>query len=285
MHYKKIQAMKQPELGKHIFNLRKEKGLTQEELVEQCNINVRTIQRIEAGEVNPRSYTVKLILEVLGEDLRMLEADSLKANSLDVWSANDLKKLNRSWFFGIFYAIVNFIGIIIEIYLVANDANLFQVLAYRIPFAIVFFALLIPFLQGYKLLAEKFDNTLLKNAVPVYIGISVLMTICTFFTGTSNSIDTLEIALGVFTLILFGTGELIMGLAILKLKESVGASAQLIGILKIVNGILLISVLLAPIALLFALIILIFEILFLYNLYQKFNTVATHDDRVHSLKL
>ncbi len=60
--------MKQPALGKRISELRKEQGMTQEELVAKCNINVRTIQRIEAGEVNPRSYTIKIILDVLGED-------------------------------------------------------------------------------------------------------------------------------------------------------------------------------------------------------------------------
>lgn len=65
---KNIHTMKQPELGKRISELRKEKGLTQEELVEKCNINVRTIQRIEAGEVNPRSYTIKTILNVLDVD-------------------------------------------------------------------------------------------------------------------------------------------------------------------------------------------------------------------------
>ena len=57
--------MKQPALGKKIADLRKTKGLTQEELVEQCNISVRTLQRIESGEVSPRSYTLKSIFEVL----------------------------------------------------------------------------------------------------------------------------------------------------------------------------------------------------------------------------
>ncbi|MFO7721231.1 MAG: helix-turn-helix transcriptional regulator [Gillisia sp.] len=33
--------MKQPELGRKISELRKEKGLTQEELVDKCNISVR----------------------------------------------------------------------------------------------------------------------------------------------------------------------------------------------------------------------------------------------------
>lgn len=60
--------MKQPELGKKISRLRNEKGLTQEELVEQCNINVRTLQRIESGDVNPRNSTVKIIFKVLDYD-------------------------------------------------------------------------------------------------------------------------------------------------------------------------------------------------------------------------
>lgn len=57
--------IQQPELGKKIADYRKAKGLTQEELVEKCNLSVRTLQRIEAGEVTPRSYTVKLIFEAL----------------------------------------------------------------------------------------------------------------------------------------------------------------------------------------------------------------------------
>jgi transcriptional regulator with XRE-family HTH domain len=61
--------MKQPELGRKISELRKAKGLTQEELVEKCNIGVRTIQRIEAGEVTPRIYTVKTIFAALDYDL------------------------------------------------------------------------------------------------------------------------------------------------------------------------------------------------------------------------
>ena len=57
--------IQQPELGKKIADLRKAKGLTQEELVEKCNLNVRTLQRIESGEATPRTYTLKLIFEAL----------------------------------------------------------------------------------------------------------------------------------------------------------------------------------------------------------------------------
>src|SRR5262245_13098580 len=63
------QLMKQPDLGKKIVELRKAKGLTQEELVGKCNLNVRTLQRIEAGEVTPRSYTIRTIFGALGFNL------------------------------------------------------------------------------------------------------------------------------------------------------------------------------------------------------------------------
>jgi len=61
--------MKQPHLGRKIADLRKAKGLTQEELVEKCNLNVRTLQRIESGDVSPRSYTQRLIFKALEYDI------------------------------------------------------------------------------------------------------------------------------------------------------------------------------------------------------------------------
>ncbi|WP_290846746.1 helix-turn-helix domain-containing protein [Flavobacterium sp.] len=59
--------MKQPELGKKVSALRIENGLTQAELAQMCQVTVRTIQRIESGETEPRSFTVKTIFNALGE--------------------------------------------------------------------------------------------------------------------------------------------------------------------------------------------------------------------------
>lgn len=60
--------MNQPDLGKALAGIRRSKGLTQTELSEECNITVKTIQRIESGRVTPRSYTVKTISQALGVD-------------------------------------------------------------------------------------------------------------------------------------------------------------------------------------------------------------------------
>lgn len=42
------------------------KGLTQKELSERSHISMRSIQRIENGELVPRSHTLKTLAEILG---------------------------------------------------------------------------------------------------------------------------------------------------------------------------------------------------------------------------
>lgn len=53
------------EIGKKIKELRKKKGLSQEELAEAASINLRTIQRIENNESEPRGNTLNQICKVL----------------------------------------------------------------------------------------------------------------------------------------------------------------------------------------------------------------------------
>lgn len=45
--------MKNTELAQKIKELRTRKGLSQEKLAETAQINLRTVQRIEAGETEP----------------------------------------------------------------------------------------------------------------------------------------------------------------------------------------------------------------------------------------
>src|SRR6476661_144192 len=61
--------MKQPELGIRIAELRIQNRMTQKELADLCNVDIRTIQRIEAGEVEPRMHTLKLLSAALGFEL------------------------------------------------------------------------------------------------------------------------------------------------------------------------------------------------------------------------
>ncbi len=68
--------MEHQSMAKNLVYQRKLKGYTQEELSEKTQVTIRTIQRIEKGEVNPHLQTVKLLaiaLEVEVEDLLILE--------------------------------------------------------------------------------------------------------------------------------------------------------------------------------------------------------------------
>ena len=53
---------------KKLFEIRNAKGLTQADLAKRCNLTARTVQRIEAGTVTPRAFTIKLISETLEYD-------------------------------------------------------------------------------------------------------------------------------------------------------------------------------------------------------------------------
>ncbi|MGB0883566.1 MAG: helix-turn-helix domain-containing protein [Flavobacteriales bacterium] len=59
-------------IGKKIKEIRKTKGFSQEELSDLAKVNLRTIQRIENNESEPRGKTLSLICEVLHVDVEHL---------------------------------------------------------------------------------------------------------------------------------------------------------------------------------------------------------------------
>lgn len=79
--------MKQPDFGKRLIEIRKVHGLTQNQLAEKCKITIRTIQRIEAGLVLPRAYTLKLLSDILEFDF------------LEMSNGNEVNKSKLKWFY------------------------------------------------------------------------------------------------------------------------------------------------------------------------------------------
>src|SRR5690554_5262090 len=140
--------MKQPALGQKILELRKQKGLTQEELVDMCNINVRTIQRIEAGEVMPRSFTLKTILNALGEDLEVLKnrnfSDSFDLSNLK-FSSNQIK---LAWISGLIYFLSGFMEFAVDYARFYEQELIIPNAAYISMKLIVLFALIL-FMRGF----------------------------------------------------------------------------------------------------------------------------------------
>lgn len=68
--------MENQSIGKNLIYQRKLKGFSQEELSEKTEVTIRTIQRIEKGDVNPHLQTIKLLAIALSidvDDLLILE--------------------------------------------------------------------------------------------------------------------------------------------------------------------------------------------------------------------
>ncbi len=68
--------------GKIIKELRIKKGMTQEELADKTELSTRTIQRIENGEVDPRSYTLQMIAKALEVEFNILMVDETTEENL-----------------------------------------------------------------------------------------------------------------------------------------------------------------------------------------------------------
>ncbi|WP_369999590.1 DUF4870 domain-containing protein [Winogradskyella sp.] len=68
--------MKNNSISDNLVYQRKLKGFTQEQLSEESSVTIRTIQRIEKGDVQPHLQTIKLLATGLGievEDLVVLD--------------------------------------------------------------------------------------------------------------------------------------------------------------------------------------------------------------------
>lgn len=237
--------MKQPELGKKISELRKDKGLTQEELVDKCNISVRTLQRIESGEVTPRSYTVKTILAALDYDLsKISDIDDNNERNFFEWlrdvlliditrdkPANYLiKQLNIAWLFGLIYFILGFLEGAAEYYRIKEDQMIFSIPFYicmKISVLIAFFF----FQRGFIIVGHLFKNYLLKIMSFVLIFGMFLVIIYDLASLFSKSIER-EFILGAEALTFGGIG-ILFGVSLIKLQKSFGQIPVIAGIFEI----------------------------------------------------
>ncbi len=101
--------MEQPTLGLKIIELRNSKGITQKDLAEKCKVDIRTIQRIEAGEVVPRMYTLNLLSEVLEYDFKIAIDETQVSNT-----EFPVKALKLTFLAGLTYS-VNAIPVVVEL--------------------------------------------------------------------------------------------------------------------------------------------------------------------------
>ena len=284
--------MKQPELGKKISKLRTAKGLTQEELVEKCNISVRTIQRIEAGEVTPRSYTIKTILSALDYDLsKMSEKENNFFDSLTGWVKRFMlinidiekqsdfltKQLNIAWIFGVIYFIIGFFEGAADYFLIKDDKMIYSSGIY-VAIKLISLITFAFFQRGFIMIGGLFRNYLLKIMSFIMIIAIVLLNGFDIISIFYDSIE-YEFVAGASALT-FGIIGIIYGISLMRLKSSVGGISKYAGLLEIIGGCFLLTIILAFVGLVIYIpavlleIIIIFKVIEIIKTKQKENNFA-----------
>lgn len=275
----KYQKMKQPELGQKILDLRKKKGLTQEDLVEKCNINVRTIQRIEAGEVTPRPYTIKTILAALEYDFESInQSSNYKSNEHQLLIHPEkisytIKTLTIACVFGALYFLLGFPEFYADWTRFTEDEIPYPTTVY-ILLKICTLISLVFFIKGFWVLGVELKNTLLKFSSLILIVFSALI-----YTYDIISIFVEIIPMEIFISgmsLSFGAIGILFGIGIIKLKDQFGNTALATGVFEIIVAFFFFTVFLAWFGYVLMIPLILLEIILLYKVLEVLKNDKTH---------
>ncbi|AFL84806.1 putative transcription factor, MBF1 like protein [Belliella baltica DSM 15883] len=255
--------MKQPELGLKIQEWRKAKGLTQEELVERCNLNVRTIQRIEAGEVTPRSYTIKAIMEVL--DVSHVEAlDYLPKQEEMNFSSLSKKIFLLAGIAGIIYFFIS----IIEFYW---DGSVFMESGIELPdyyvvLKVFVFISLFFYVFGFVRLGKELGSKLIQIGSILFIIINLGIIGADIFYSEQYLMD--YKLFGVFKIFSLGVSLIPLSIGLISVQNKMGSIFLVAGVVGLFTALLFCTVLFS----MYGLILLTaFDILCIYLLFSIYS--------------
>jgi len=262
--------MQQPELGNRLTALRKEKNLTQEELVEKSHVSVRTIQRIESGDVLPRMSTVKILLAALGQDF---ESFSTKPTNTMETKVPSLKSPNRNILLiaviaGAIYLVLEIVLSALDIVWLTKEGDWDSWLnPVYIILTVIMVVAYILFIRGFLILSTVFENSLLKIGgylmIAAVMGLGALDIVSLF----SNDIDNLWLPYSTAA-VLGGALTIVYGIALIRLQDGMGELSRIAGILEIIIGCTLITVVLFFISYIVMVPAVVVEILVLYRGYE-----------------
>jgi transcriptional regulator with XRE-family HTH domain len=209
--------MKQPELGIKIHEIRNQRSITQKELSESCNIDIRTIQRIESGDVTPRISTLKLIANALSCDMSIFKCDNPE-------NANYLshKVLLALFVTGVIYFISwSLFSPIIPKNSFLISINLFIGFIYTIT-GVLFYYGFYNLGNFYKNIVLKISSIIIMVCIPVFL-ITLLISSEYGFVGHINKL----------IILLMGINSVIFGIGLLKVKNQWMNLYKITGILQI----------------------------------------------------
>lgn len=252
-----IYLIKQPKLGEIITDLRLKKGIAQEELVKRSTINLKTIRGIESGEISPRSFTVKMILEALEVNYNVSDFQGdLRFNE-----TNKIV-LTRAWIFAIVFLITWIIEGSVELLNYQNNREIFNGAFYGIVKVLTIVSCVITF-AGFLRIAKIYNKRFLEIVVYVFATLYCLFELYDIFTIgiTKEGYWTLT----VIESVVFGITQVFFGAALLQLRDLFKPLILIDGIVEILAGLCLVSVILIDVGVLIQLPVAVMEIYILYK--------------------
>ena len=234
------------------------------------------IQRIEAGEVTPRSYTVKTILAALDYDNSQIIEDELTfPESIYAWIKDLLyididtsrssdfiiKQLNFAWIFGIIYFILGFFEGATDYFRQEQDRLIINESVYVIIKAVSAISF-IYFQRGFILIGHLFQNYLLKVISAILILGILMLKAYDAASVFYNSIEHEWVMGGVA--LTFGAIGIIYGISLRRLKL-IGTIAKTAGLFEILAGCFFLTLVLSPIGLIMLIPAEIMEIIIIFK--------------------
>ncbi|HEY5745653.1 MAG TPA: helix-turn-helix transcriptional regulator [Chryseolinea sp.] len=271
--------MQQPELGRRLIALRKERNLTQEELVEKSHVSVRTIQRIESGEVLPRMSTVKILLEALGE---RYESFSAGPPQVIETKKSILPHANRNTVLvaalaGTIYLVSQTMLGAMDIAWITGDHDWGGAMnAIYTGLTVVMVVSYVLFARGFIVLSTVFENTLLKAVVYMLMIATGGMGILDITSLSVEDVESLWIPYAMAA-VLFGALSIVFGVALIRLQDGMGELSRIAGMLEIVMGCMLVTVVLFFITYVIMIPAVVVEILVLYRGYEYLSRSEPRD--------
>ncbi|WP_420580900.1 helix-turn-helix domain-containing protein [Reichenbachiella sp.] len=256
-------TLKQPQLGQTILALRQEKNITQEELVDRCNVSVRTIQRIEAGEVTPRDSTLRIILASLDYDFDKAFHKVQFKQRIEI--------LNMAWILGSIYFLAGIAETLLDYYRFEPNLPVYFSWVYTCSKMIILTTYIV-FMYGFVEVGTHFKSSLLKISAFLMIGSMSIMEIYDIITLFSNFTDEEFLFVKGLEGVAFAGIDIAFGIALFKLSKDLGDVGKITGLLQIGAGLCFLTFILGFIGLFILLPATILEIIILYKMYDRLKT-------------
>lgn len=214
--------MTQPILGTRIAELRNQKGITQKELADACNIDIRTIQRIETGKVLPRMYTIRLLAAALGTDISYFNGENALVEKVET-----TRLLKGAFIAGLVFSL-NYILVVLNILTLAPDSIMKNI------FTGIHIVSCIFFFRGFYLLGKHNQNQPMTIAALLSMVLLPLLNLINMMQGILF-FDTINMAV---ILIVACVNALVLGISLLRQGSNLYKAA---GYITLVQSALLLT--------------------------------------------